>query len=124
MVEKSLKTNNSEENKLIEKEFPKATVIRLMKSNLPSDVYISQSVKDGMNSFLYNILKDVCRELSKFPYTVIDLEMFKSATFSYKNIKTIDTERKTLISRLEAIESDIALMKRDINHRMKSVEND
>ena len=94
--------------------FAKNEVIRLMKDHLGKDKMISERVKIEMNIFLSCILKDVCAELDKYPYTVIDYSMLKECIDPYVNQDRIREEKKRLIKHLEAIESDCQLMKLDL----------
>ena len=57
--------------------FAKAELVRLMKMNLDSDKMIRERVKVEMNKFLYEVLKEVCYELNKYPYTTIAYEKFE-----------------------------------------------
>ena len=50
--------------------FAKAEVVRLMKENLDDDKMIRERVKVEMNKFLGDVLKNVCKQLNDYPYTI------------------------------------------------------
>lgn len=94
--------------------FAKNEIVRLMKDNVGKDKMISERVKVEMNVFLSSILKEVCAELDKYPYTVLDYSMLKECIAPYMDKDKLRAERKRLIKHLEAIESDCRLMKLDL----------
>jgi hypothetical protein len=106
--------------------FARAEVIRLMKENLDPDKIIREQVKVEMNKFLGEILRSICEELNKYPYTTVEYEMFKESVYPYQNIKRINLEKERYIKHLESIEADCGAMKTDINStlRLSSKKND
>ena len=120
-------TLDIEKNEQNEKEklpFAKAMVVRLMKENLSKDKMISERVKVEMNKFLYNILREVCQELDKYPYTTIDYEMFKESVYPYTNIQQINQERERIIMHLNAIKADCDALTMDVSKTLKINEED
>ncbi|MBO7241139.1 MAG: hypothetical protein J6U90_01615, partial [Methanobrevibacter sp.] len=61
-----------EEYPVEELHFVKHELVRLMKMNLDSDKMIRERVKVEMNKFIYKILQEVCFEMNKHPYTIIE----------------------------------------------------
>lgn len=98
--------------------FAKAEVTRLMKDHLGKDKMVSERVKVEMNVFLSDILKEVCAELDKYPYTVIDYSMLKECIQPYTDKDKLREERRRLIKHLEAIKGDCDLMMLDIKNTL------
>ena len=98
--------------------FAKNEVVRLMKENIGEDKMISERVKVEMNVFLSCILKEVCAELDKYPYTVLDYSMLKECIAPYVDKDKLRAERERLVKHLEAIESDCRLMKLDLENTL------
>lgn len=102
--------------------FAKAEVHRLMKENLPSDVYIQGAVKIGMNNFLYKILEDVCKKLDSYNRPLVTEEMFKETILPYQKALTINKEREYYVSKLTGMENEIKILKLDMESRMETGE--
>ncbi|ADP77742.1 conserved hypothetical protein [Methanothermus fervidus DSM 2088] len=86
--------------------FAKAEVVRLMRKYLDDDKMIRERVKIEMNKFLGEIVKNICKELNKYPYTVVEHDMFKECVYPYRNLDRINEEKERMIKHLEAIKSD------------------
>jgi hypothetical protein len=99
--------------------FAKAEVVRLMKQNLDSDKMIRERVKIGMNEFLGDVLKNVCKRLNEYPYTTIEYEMLKESTYPYTNIEKINQEKERILLHLEAIKADCDALTRDVKKTLK-----
>ena len=114
------KSDKGLENKEKEKlPFARAEIIRLMKDELSSDKMISERVKVEMNKFLGNILKEVCEELNKYPYTTIDYEMLKESIYPYTNIKHINQEKMRILAHLNAIKYDCDALSMDVEKTLR-----
>lgn len=99
--------------------FVKHKVVRLMRMNLDSDKMIRERVKVGMNRFLYDVLKDVCEDMNKFPYTTIEYEMFEKSIYPYYNIKKINQEKMEILAHLEAIKAECDVLSTYIKRTLK-----
>lgn len=114
------KSDKGLENEKKEKlPFARAEIIRLMKDELSSDKMISERVKVEMNKFLGNILKEVCEELNKYPYTTIDYEMLKECIYPYTNIKHINQEKMRILAHLNAIKYDCDALSMDVEKTLR-----
>ena len=129
MSEKKI-NNQTNESVVEEKEklpFAKNEVYRLMRQNLDSDKIIRDRVKVEMNKFLANILKNVCKQLNDYPYTTVDYEMFKEATYPYTNIERINEEKERILVHLNSIKADCDALAIDVEKTLRlndRVEND
>ncbi len=99
--------------------FAKAEVVRLMKQNLDKDKMIRERVKVEMNIFLGEVLKNVCKQLNEYPYTTIEYEMLKEATYPYTNITRINQEKERILLHLEAIKADCNALAMDVQKTLK-----
>lgn len=99
--------------------FAKAELVRLMKMNLDDDKMIRERVKVEMNRFLYHILKEVCFEMNKQPYTTIEYEMFEEAIYPYIHVKEINQEKKRILAHLDAIKSDCEVLSAYVKKTLK-----
>ena len=114
------KSDKGLENEKKEKlPFARAEIIRLMKDELSSDKMISERVKVEMNKFLGNILKEVCEELNKYPYTTIDYEMLKECIYPYTNIKHINQEKMRILAHLNAIKYECDALSMDVEKTLR-----
>ena len=107
--------------------FAKNEVYRLMRKNLDSDKMIKDQVKVEMNRFLYGILKEVCKQLNEYPYTIVDYGMFKECIYPYQNIKKINQERERILIHLDAIKADCDALAMDVEKTLRlkdSIEED
>lgn len=119
---KGVKNTMSEENIINPKEklpFAKNEVVKLMRKELDPDKMIREQVKVEMNKFLWEILKNVCRQLNEYPYTTIDYEMLKEATYPYRNINRINEEKKRILMHLDAIKADCDALSMDVKKTLK-----
>lgn len=105
--------------------FARAEVIRLMKENLDSDKILRERVKVEMNKFLGEILRNVCKELNKYPYTTVEYDMLKEVLYPYKNIVRINEEKERILLHLESIKSDCSALQMDVEStlRLKDVKD-
>lgn len=110
---------NKENNKKEKLPFAKNEVVRLMRKNLDPDKMIKDQVKTEMNKFLYAILKNVCEQLNDYPYTTIDQEMLKEATYPYRNIERINEEKERILVHLDAIKADCDALSMDVKKTLK-----
>ena len=108
-----------EEYPVEELHFVKHELVRLMKMNLDSDKMIRERVKVGMNKFIYKILQEVCIEMNKQPYTVIEYEMFEEAIYPYLHVKEINQEKKRILAHLDAIKSDCEVLSAYVKKTLK-----
>ena len=97
--------------------FANAEIVRLIKRNLPKNRKIKKKVKLAMNHFLEDIVIEVCKKLAKEPYSYIEIDMFERAVKPYKDLKTIEVEKKRLIANLNKIKSDCDVMAEDIERK-------
>lgn len=121
MIEANQKT---EETITIEVEdeslpFAKAEVTRLIKENLDPDKMIRERVKVEMNKFLGEVLKNVCRQLNSYPYTVIEYEMLKESIYPYENLTRINQEKERILLHLDAIKADCDALSSDVSRTLK-----
>ena len=72
-----------------------------------------------MNRFLYHILQDVCFEMNKQPYTVIEYEMFEEAIYPNLHVKEINQEKKRILAHLDAIKSDCEVLSAYVKKTLK-----
>ena len=111
-----------EENMTNQKEklpFAKNEVVKLMRKELDPDKMIREQVKVEMNRFLWEILKNVCKQLNEYPYTTIDYEMLKETTYPYRNIERINEEKKRILMHLDAIKADCDALLMDVKKTLK-----
>lgn len=99
--------------------FAKAEVVRLMKENLDSDKMIRERVKVEMNKFLGDVLVNVCKQLNDYPYSTIEYEMLKEATYPYTNIERINEEKIRILKHLDAIKADCDALSMDVKATLK-----
>ncbi|WP_407413189.1 hypothetical protein [Methanobrevibacter sp.] len=99
--------------------FAKNEIYRLMRENLDSDKIIRDRVKVEMNKFLADILKNVCKQLNDYPYTTVDYEMFKEATYPYTNIERINEEKERILLHLNSIKADCDALAMDVEKTLK-----
>jgi histone H3/H4 len=111
-----ISTNNVEDESL---PFAKAEVIRLIKENIDQDKMIRERVKVEMNKFLGEVLKNVCKQLNSYPYTVIEYEMLKESVYPYENIKRINQEKERILLHLDAIKADCDALRSDVVRTLK-----
>ena len=90
-----------------------------MKKNLDKDKFIRERVKIEMNHFLYRVLRDVCEQLNKYPYTTIDYEMLKESLYPYENITRINEEKERILLHLDAIKADCDALSSDVKKTLK-----
>lgn len=129
MAEKEInnQTNEPAVEEKVKLPFAKNEVYRLMRQNLDSDKIIRDRVKVEMNKFLAEILKNVCKQLNDYPYTTIEYEMFKEATYPYTNIERINEEKERILLHLNSIKADCDALAMDVEKTLKlndRVEND
>ena len=119
MAEKDADVNmqNVEEKEKLP--FAKAEVVNLMKKNLDDDKMIRERVKVEMNKFLGEILKNVCKQLNDYPYTMIEYEMFKESVYPYTNIERINEEKERILLHLDAIKADCDALAMDVQKTLK-----
>ena len=72
-----------------------------------------------MNRFLYNILKNICKQLNDYPYTTIDYGMFKECIYPYTNISKINQEKERILMHLDAIKADCDALAMDVEKSLK-----
>ena len=111
-----ISTNNVEDESL---PFAKAEVTRLIKENIDQDKMIRERVKVEMNKFLGEVLKNVCKQLNSYPYTVIEYEMLKESVYPYENIKRINQEKERILLHLDAIKADCDALRSDVVRTLK-----
>ncbi|MDR3291324.1 MAG: hypothetical protein LBT10_04155 [Methanobrevibacter sp.] len=99
--------------------FAKAEVVRLMKKNLDKDKMIRERVKVEMNKFLGDVLRKVCKQLNKYPYTTIEYEMFKESVYPYTNIERINQEKERILLHLDVIKTDCNALSADVIKTLK-----
>lgn len=99
--------------------FAKAEIVRLMKQNLDSDKMIRERVKVEMNKFLGDIVTNVCEQLNAYPYSTVEYEMFKEATYPYRNIERINEEKIRILKHLDAIKADCDALSMDVKATLK-----
>ena len=99
--------------------FAKAEIVRLMKKNLESDKMIRERVKIEMNKFLGDIVTNVCEQLNAYPYSSVEYEMFKEATYPYRNIERINEEKIRILKHLDAIKADCDALSMDVKATLK-----
>ena len=80
---------------------------------------IRERVKVEMNKFLGEILKNVCRQLNDYPYTMIEYEMFKESVYPYTNIERINEEKERILLHLDAIKADCDALAMDVQKTLK-----
>jgi len=100
--------------------FANAQVVRVMRESLSSDKMIKAPVKMAMNIFLADICADVSKRMDKFPYAMLDKNMFNSAVEPYKNMAKVVEEKKRIIIHLEAIKADCDRLIRDVDETFEA----
>ena len=99
--------------------FAKAEVVRLMKQHLDDDKMIRERVKVEMNKFLGDVLANVCKQLSEYPYSTVEYEMLKESTYPYTNIERINEEKIRILKHLDAIKADCDALSIDVKAILK-----
>ena len=100
--------------------FPTARVVRIIRANVAKDKMIKSDVKIGMNKFLGNIAVDVAKKLDKYPYSMINYQMFQEATEQYTTLDKVAHEKRRILAHLEAIKEDCNKLIRDVNETFKT----
>ena len=103
-----------EEEQKLKLPFPTAAVVRIMKANMDGEKMIKKEVKIAMNKWLGEICGSVARNMNKFPYVMMHMHEFESASRFYKNLKEFDREKERILAHLDAIRKDIERLERDL----------
>ncbi|MBW6451137.1 MAG: NFYB/HAP3 family transcription factor subunit [DPANN group archaeon] len=95
---------------------PMATVVRLMKKNMP-DKMISSKVKIAMNLFLGEMIKKVSEEMATSRYSMIEMDDFQRATDKFLKAEDLDAEKDRIVSHLIGIRGDVESMVRELERK-------
>jgi len=97
--------------------FPNARVVNLMRKNLDPHKQIKTAVKKEMNLFLGRMVETICKKMNEFEYSYVDYGMFKQATETFENIRTIELEKIRIIKSLERIKADCDVLVNDVERK-------
>jgi len=97
--------------------FPNARVVNLMRKNLDPHKQIKTAVKKEMNLFLGRMVETICKKMNEFEYSYVDYGMFKQATETFENIRTIELEKIRIIKSLEKIKADCDVLVNDVERK-------
>ena len=101
--------------------FPNAAIVRLMKGQMDGEKMIKKEVKLAMNKWLGNLCANVSREMNKFPYVMMRLHEFQTATKTYADLEEFQKEKERILSHLDAIKKDLERLERDLGKREEDV---
>lgn len=116
-VENTSEENDEDLEEDSKSAFANAEIVRLIKKNLPKNRKIKKRVKIAMNKFLEEVAQEVCKKLAKEPYSYIEIDMFDRAVKPYRDLKTIEVEKKRLTASLNKIKTDCDVMINDIERK-------
>ncbi|MEI8364479.1 MAG: hypothetical protein WCF78_03415 [archaeon] len=97
--------------------FPNARVVNLMRKSLDPHKQIKSVVKKEMNLFLGRMVETICKKMNEFDYSYVDYGMFKQATETFENIRTIELEKIRIIKSLERIKADCDVLVNDVERK-------
>ncbi len=94
--------------------FPEAAIVRVMKKHLDKEKMIKKEVKVGMNKWLESVCVKVAKNMNEFPYVMMTLSEFRRGKKVYDSLEEFDTEKKRILSHLDAMKMDIEKLERDL----------
>jgi len=97
--------------------FPNARVVNLMRKSLDPHKQIKGVVKKEMNLFLGRMVETICKKMNEFEYSYVDYGMFKQATETFENVRTIELEKIRIIKSLERIKADCDVLVNDVERK-------
>ncbi|RLE44166.1 hypothetical protein DRJ19_01065 [Candidatus Woesearchaeota archaeon] len=102
MEEKEKEVSQSSEEKL---PLPKTTVTNLLRKHLKKGKQIKDAVKVELNLWLAKMIERIAKKIDEYPYTYVDLHMFREAIMPYEQINEIEKEKERIIKELESIKA-------------------
>jgi histone H3/H4 len=94
--------------------FPEAAVVRVMKKHMDKEKMIKKEVKVNMNKWLEQMCAQVSRNMNQYPYVMMTLSEFRQGKRIYDTLEEFDSEKKRILSHLDAIKKDIERLERDL----------
>ncbi|MFH1786882.1 MAG: hypothetical protein ABH829_04515 [archaeon] len=117
MSKKATKSDKLKPKEVPNGPFPRAQIVRIIRANAPDHI-ISWRVKNAMNFWLGEISKNVAKRMGKSRYSTLDLDDFNEAIKRYQIADELDAEKERLLKGLEKVQLDIDALKRDIERRI------
>jgi hypothetical protein len=103
--------------------FPRATITNLVRGNVSKGKQIKGNVKDEMNLWTASMVERIAKKMNSQPYTFVNYEMLKEAVVPYENIQGINSQRESLIEKINSIkgECDNVINQIDSDSKSKAV---
>ncbi len=84
---------------------PKATITNLLRKHLSKGKQIKDAVKVELNLWLAKMVERIAKKMDEYPYTYVDLHMFREAIMPYEQINEIEKEKERIIKELDSIKA-------------------
>ncbi|MBT3582384.1 hypothetical protein HN777_04750 [Candidatus Woesearchaeota archaeon] len=95
--------------------FPRARVVRIIKSEIGNSKQIRSEVKDAINLWLGNLLKRIAREMGDTQFGSVGLADFNRATKPYDMIADLVKDQERLMLACQKLNADSDHINREMS---------
>jgi hypothetical protein len=113
--------NVSETEEVLEEEdddslpFPRARVVRIVKTEIGGAKQVRSEVKDAINLWLGNLLKSVAKEMGNTQFGSVGIADFQRATKPYDMISDIVKDQERLMLSIQKLNADANHIGRELS---------
>ena len=95
--------------------FPRARIVNIMRQDIPEGKQIRSEVKEAMNLWLGNLLKNLSKNMGNTQYGSVGISDFQRATKPFDMIEDIVKDEERLVAGLEKIKLDAESLQRELD---------